>query len=346
MARTKQESAQKVGGRLAKLADIGAQKTTLLNDIQAHLIKKAGVPEDRDQTVLHPSEMAKAEWCPRQSYYRIAGFEGDKKRERAYSFQTHNVFQEGHAIHAKWQGWLQEMDRLWGKWVCPNCAGSWFGTATPSTMDDTPHKPGCSGKYKPIYKEVPLKAPEYLIAGHADGAVLDKNALIEIKSVGIGTLRFEDPDLLDQYTLEVDGKKVVDFNSLWASIKRPFSSHLRQGNIYLRLCLEMGLPYDKMVFIYESKVNQAVKEFTVKHNPAITDRIFAKALDVKRGIEVGLAPERPSWAEGKNGPICKSCPFAEICWGDDEASTKVNEGIETVDGPRGRSLGSRFRTAA
>lgn len=336
MARTKQESAQKVGGRLAKLADMGAQKTTLLNDIQGFMIKKAGVPEDRDQTVLHPSEMAKADWCPRESYYRIAGFKGDEKRKRAYSFQTANVFQEGHQIHAKWQGWLQEMGLLWGKWYCNRCGNSWFDVSPVicSACENSDFE----------YKEVPLRADEYLIAGHADGAVPDKKALIEIKSVGTGTLRFEDPDLLEQHTFEIDGKKVVDFNSLWNSLKRPFSSHLRQGNIYLRLCLEMGLPYDKMVFIYESKVTQAVKEFTIKHNPAVTDRIFVKALDVKRGIEVGLAPERPSWAEGKNGPICKSCPFAEVCW--NEESTQVNEGIETVDGPRGRSLGSRFRTAA
>ena len=59
----------------------------------------------RDTEHLHPSEICKRDWCNRSSWYTIKGYE---KADRALSFQTLNIFAEGHAIHAKWQKWLTD----------------------------------------------------------------------------------------------------------------------------------------------------------------------------------------------------------------------------------------------
>ena len=62
--------------------------------------------------------------------------------------------------------------------------------------------------------------------GHADGIVgIDgDHVLIEIKSIGMGTLMFEDRKLYDAY---VNGDKTIA--EVWRDIKRPFRSHMMQG---------------------------------------------------------------------------------------------------------------------
>src|SRR4051794_2675167 len=177
---------QKPSGRLAKLtADIGKKEEIgLLTELRGYLLRKSKEEiSDRRQDVIHPSEMAKKEWCPRQTYYRIAKTPIDPGTDptRLYSFQMANVFAEGHHIHAKYQGWLADMGRLWGVWKCSYCEYSFVGQATntwPSHYRDgqpthlVPNRLLCAGTTKPfVYKEVPLHSDKYLIAGHADGAI-------------------------------------------------------------------------------------------------------------------------------------------------------------------------------
>src|SRR4051812_8996318 len=194
---------QKPSGRLAKLtADIGKKEEIgLLTELRGYLLRKSKEEiSDRRQDVIHPSEMAKKEWCPRQTYYRIAKTPIDPGTDptRLYSFQMANVFAEGHHIHAKYQGWLVDMGKLWGNWQCPICG----------KREESSLPVGCSGNpissdplkawHRPVamlYKEVPLHSDKYLIAGHADGAI--PGGMIEIKSIGLGTMRFEDQEALD-----------------------------------------------------------------------------------------------------------------------------------------------------
>jgi hypothetical protein len=262
--------------------------------------------------------MAKSDWCPRQTYYRLAGASPEKGRN--FSAQLETVFEEGHAIHAKWQKWLQQMGRLWGKWRCAECG--WSETATGGTL----HCQNCDARQPLEYREVPVEAEsEFLIAGHEDGAIEDLNALVEIKSIGNGTVRFDQPELLRQFTVKTeDGKTVIDTDGLWKSLRRPFGSHIRQTQIYLRLCKEMGLPFDKVIFLYEYKATQAHKEFVVKYNPEIAEPLFESALDVKYALKKGKPPPRPDFC-GQDKKTCKDCPFFNTCW---ETTTDDTSGSE------------------
>lgn len=293
-------------GRLADIADARRYETVLLGDVQAHVLAQEDKPDGRRQDIIHPSEMAKADWCPRQTYYRIAGYLPTNPNARTVGFQLRSIFDEGNAIHSKWQGWLGEMGLLFGKWRCPHCDFTEAWSAGGEC-------PQC--QHRLAYREVSLEAPEYLIAGHADGAIPRKNCLIEVKSIGLGTLRIEEPGLLAKYAAQtIDGRTIYDLEALWKGLRRPLASHIRQAMVYLRLCREMGLSFDSMVFLYEFKFNQAFKEFHVKYSPSVADPLFEDALDIRDALATERPPQRPYERDSKP---CKECPFLGTCWSDD-----------------------------
>ena len=278
--------------------------SVLLGDVERHVMREAMV-SDRDMSFLHPSDMAKTDFCHRRGYYQVVGTEVTSPPANP-SFQLQNVFAEGHAIHAKWQGWLQRMGVLWGRWECPGCHDEYFGFAGS----------GCIGcQMPPVYREVPLRTPDGIIRGHSDGAVRcadGRMRLIEIKSVGLGTLRFEAPRLFQQYS---DGS--LNLDGLWRGVSRPFPSHVRQGMMYLHLAPlthEELAEVDEIVFLYEWKATQAVKEFVVKFDPALVEERLEDARSVAASVAAGRAPERPAWAESEGVKTCKSCEYRSTCW--------------------------------
>jgi len=287
-----------LSGRLRDYA-LAPTGTLLLGAVQAHMIKEAAKPSTRRQDVIHPSEMAKTDWCPRSTYYRIkACREADDAYLKAPEYvgvQLLNIFDEGHAIHDKWQRRFWEMGLLWGSYNCLKCNMVYpfqdVKRRCPNEM--------CQGSMETMtYHEVPLRAEQYLISGSADGAIPSKKALIEIKSVGVGTARIEAPDI---FKANSEGQK-IDLQGLWKDIKEPFPSHVRQGQLYLRLCHIMGLDYDRIVFIYESKFNQGAKEFVVKFDPVFCDDMLHSCLEINGALEYGLEiPLCPT------GTSCKDC---------------------------------------
>jgi CRISPR/Cas system-associated exonuclease Cas4 (RecB family) len=264
----------------------------------------------QDTGYVHASEMAKADWCPRETWFRIMG-EKVSDPQANPSFQMESIFEEGHEIHRKWQGWLWEMGVLYGWWYCHGCEHYWEALS-PSTC------PEC-GEYKDIieFKEVPVTVEEYRFLGHADGAVHDGKGkiLIEVKSIGVGTLRFEAPTLHAQYLAGMDIKDI------WKKIRRPFASHLIQGNLYLWAMPE----YEAIVFIYEYKPNQSVKEFVIRRNESLIAWRLSACKDIVRGLRSGFPPYRPNWATEPDGPKCKSCVYRSACWGLERATDAGEE---------------------
>lgn len=232
----------------------------------------------RDTLHLHPSEICKKDWCPRSSWYTIRGYE---KTERPLSFQTLNIFAEGHAIHAKWQKWLMDAGVL-------------------------------------EQAEVPISNEEYLLLGHADGIINDKKgkAILEIKSVGAGTIRMEDFEAFSTSSTP---------DEMWKKVRQPFMTHLRQVNLYM-YCTGIH----EAVFIYEWKATQEVKEFSVKFQPHLIESILAGCQSVIRGLESGIPPMRPVWIEDSSHKVCKTCPYKNVCWKEDKDASVVTEG--TFDG--------------
>jgi hypothetical protein len=268
---------------LQKFLDTKKADTRLIGEIERHLMRQ---PEsDRRTDVLHPSEMIKGDWCHKYSYYLLNG--GKSKREKP-NLRLQNIFDEGNYIHAKWQNRLSDMGVLYGNWYCETDNQYEWGVSSEINKGVSVFE----------YKEVPLVYEPLRIHGHADGWVkgLGDDCLIEIKSIGAGTLRFESPELL----YDADG----DVTKAWKNIRRPFRSHLLQGQMYLELAKRQfgeEAP-DEIVFIYELKADQDYKEFTVKADYEIVERIFLAAKKVIDAVETGVMPECNISPKG-----CKSC---------------------------------------
>jgi hypothetical protein len=142
------------------------------------------------------------------------------------------------------------------------------------------------------YKEIGLNAiEEAMMYGHADGGF--DSTLVELKSVGTGTVRIEEPEMFK----EADG----DLQSLWRGITRPFKTHLNQGDIYLWICNHLGLPFNEISYVYECKWNQQIKEFVVPYNEARSMVLIDQAMELKYCVDHREEPDC-RWGE-----TCKEC---------------------------------------
>jgi hypothetical protein len=274
---------------LWKFLDAKAKPTRLLGDIERHLLKRP--VGNRDYTVLHPSDMIKRDWCKRSSYFLLRGHERIAERP---NLKLQSIFDEGHAIHAKWQSWFQEMGVLHGKFKCVSCHEITWGTS--------PSECGKCGWKTLEYAEVTLVDKDLRIAGHTDGWIkgIGDDCLIEIKSIGPGTIRAEAPELM----MDADG----DFMKAWNNVRKPFGPHVLQGQLYLELMNRMGNPVDEIVFLYELKADQSYKEFTVKADYSLVEHVFDGAKSVVDAVAAGVVPD----CSNNPGSICKQCaPYKE-----------------------------------
>lgn len=320
---------------MAAVIESKKKDTVLLGDIQQHAVKNAQRDSDRRQDIIHPSEMAKADWCPRQTAWRIRGEkETDKPEVHGYHMLT--VFQEGHDVHTKWQTWLGEMGRLWGYWYCTVCGDAQWGVSV-----------RCNEHGPMTYGEVRLDAEEeWLIAGKADGAVPDIEAFIEVKTIGLGTLRMEEPNLVRRFTVHPsDGPSVVDYDGMWKSLKHPLKSHRKQAAVYLAIARLRGWKYDRMVFIYENKANQQTKEFVVGYDETLAEELIDTAKDVKWSVESGTDLARPAGFKKDRKP-CTQCVFRTRCWGEEENDDQDSDTqSDAADGGRVPRSQSQARPA-
>lgn len=274
---------------LWKFLDAKAKPTRLLGDIERHLLKRP--VGNRDYTVLHPSDMIKRDWCKRSSYFLLRGHERIAERP---NLKLQSIFDEGHAIHAKWQSWFQEMGVLHGKFKCVSCHEITWGTS--------PSECGKCGWKTLEYAEVTLVDKDLRIAGHTDGWIkgIGDDCLIEIKSIGPGTIRAEAPELM----MDADG----DFMKAWNNVRKPFGPHVLQGQLYLELMNRMGNPVDEIVFLYELKADQSYKEFTVKADSELVQHIFDGAKIVVDAVSAGIVLD----CSNNPGGVCKQCaPYKE-----------------------------------
>lgn len=335
----RRKTARKVSGGLAGFAEAKKTKNPLLREIQSHVVaegnKNAGV--GREEHKIHVSELIKDTMCPRQLFYKLSKTERTDPPEPAFH-RLEWIWTSGHDTHHKYQRWLKEMGDLWGTWTCLHCSEQW--------LDVSPACCTSCGRNMLRYDEVELEDDFYSIVGHADGAVPRLNCLVEIKSFAIGTIRIEAPDLVKQHTVRTqEGKQIVDLESLWTSIKRPLKSHLKQGMFYLWMCKRMGLPYDKIVFIYENKTSQATKAFEVKFSERFISEQIEVMDDVLVHVGEGVPPARPKMYVKGSKP-CNHCVFRSECWSTEEETDDDRTSGTAVPARRSRTRSQEKAGAA
>lgn len=277
---------------LKDLLDNRKRPSLLLADIRAHVAAEALRPDPaRRADVLHPSEVCKPEWCPRAAARQLRGVA--PKEPETHGFQLEAIFQYGHDAHARWQRWMAEMRLLEGTWHCLNCRNDFY--ARGALVCDC----GCDAL---VYQELRLHSAPLLMEGYTDGYVPDRQALVEIKTVGEGTVRMYDPVLHARHRLATERGEITDVKGLWDAIHRPLLPHLRQGQVYLHLARGMGLDAQRIVFLYDSKLTQAAKEFAVSYDASLIQPILEGAAAVKAHVQDG-GPEPACRFPG----ACKQC---------------------------------------
>ena len=260
----------KPSGTLKRFIEVGKKDTRVLGSVERFLLSK---PRDgsRRTDVLHPSEMASGNWCYRASYFQLLG--QAPQANRKMSMRLLSVFEEGHFIHAKWQRWFQQMNVLYGKWYCTECEEMFWGG---SDCHDGPLE----------YREVPLFYEPLRISGHSDGWLvgLGDPLMLEIKSVGVGTLRWEAPELL----IENDN----DIEKAWRALKAPFQKHITQVQIYMKLAELLGYENapQEAVLVYECKSNQEAKEFVVHKSDFGITELFDAAEMICNAVRDRIPP--------------------------------------------------------
>ena len=270
--------------------DAKKHESVLIGDVDRHIQL---LPGDRDHSYLHPSEMARTGWCPRAAWYQLLGHEPPSD---PLVLRRAVLFDEGHAIHTKWQKWLRDMGVLWGKWVCDVC-GLYLWEWSSSLPMVCPMRKD-NGRHIWQYKEVPLEEPSLRIGGHADGVVTtgdDEVLLLEIKSVGPGTMR--------ELNIMAEDDEDDLSSTRFSKINHPAADHFRQVQIYLRM-MPMYAPQlgsvERAVIVYEHKADQQIREFVVTYSPKWTDYLFDTAADIVWAVDHGreiLCPHKQ----------CKSC---------------------------------------
>lgn len=268
---------------------------------------------DRDTAHIHPSEISKNHWCPRQTFYRISDVEPDEEKKAELYWRLASIFEEGHDIHAKHQRGFWEMGTLEGAWVCLVCEHKWWAIA--------PAVCASCASLLIEYAEVPVAHPEYHMIGHTDGLRNDgtERTNLEVKSIGIRSIEIEVPGIYKRWA-----ESGASLDALWASIKIPFPSHQRQALLYMALLNYMGYHVTETLFIYEFKANQELKGFIVKYDERRAQQLLNKAAAVLAARDSGVTPDRPDWA-GPKVTDCKDCPWSKRCWSTDEVQT---QGVE------------------
>ncbi|MDJ0463171.1 hypothetical protein [Streptomyces sp. H27-C3] len=303
---------------------------TFLAEAKAYVVDKNANDDSRRQDIIHPSEVAKADWCPRATYLRI---ETGIHHKQKFAFQSLNIFDSGHEAHRKWQNRAWETGWLEGNFKCLNCEQVWW-VKSPGTCDRC-------GSTALEYAEVPLRAiSTHRMSGHADGLLTPIRKILEIKTVGEGTYRYENPQLLARHShKDADGRPYVDVKGLWTDTRVPFPSHIRQVQIYIWLANRfMGLDVDGAEFIYESKMNQDVKSFTIKANfDVIADRI-ATCEEINQRLGKNDPPACP-----KEG--CKECnAYEESDEGVRGGRRGADTGAEDSEAPESEGLEAPAKT--
>jgi hypothetical protein len=270
----------KLSSKLAERSKAAAGEGVVLPAVRTRMLKDFEAGEDRRWDIVHPSELSHQDkFCPRAVYMRIT--EGPASAEK-FDFVRENIFAEGNAIHAKWQDRLRRSVPLWGDWKCMICGWVERNCTEPGRPIGSCSTAGHIWEYREVNLDAEAEA---LMCGHADGAF--DNTLVEIKSVGEGTVRIEAPTLHKRHQTDSG----TDLNGLWRDIKRPFKTHINQGDIYLWICALRGLPFNQISYVYESKWNQQVKEFVLPYNEERSTKLVAHAEAVMYSVRRKAEPE-------------------------------------------------------
>lgn len=279
----------------------------ITSPLDIYLFEQANKPNDRAVNVNAPSQAGR---CNRANYYMRMQYESDGTIDP----RTQRIFDNGTYTHERLQSYLIDMELL--------------------HMD-----------------EVPLINDEYNIQGHTDGFLnlKDEVAILEIKSINDNQFsqlkdakeEHKKQGLVYLYCAEERRlflhrtyKTPKEFNDSWETRYRYFDfhyQHMKGGSKYTReqkieneVMLNMladnilfytNKPITKVIFLYENKNNQELKEFVVERNMT-TEPILQQVLYDYEYLNVCCRDKMipPREGTGKSCNMCRWCSYKNECY--------------------------------
>lgn len=282
----------------------------IIKDLDLYLLGLNATDEDRAIDVNAPSQ---AGVCMRARYYARTGAPRDVASVDA---RTRRIFDNGTKTHERLQEYLLKQGML-------------------------------------LMDEVPVHNYEYNIQGHTDGVLklsASERGILEIKSInsnGFSSLKgakeehrrqglvyifcLEERRKYLQATYKTRasfdkslGKRMKEYAKLYQHLKDG-SKHTREEKIEFQcelhakmdsILYDTRVPITKVVFLYENKDTQDLKEYTVSMSEASSKNILAEVLgefeELNKYVERGIIPSR--CAKCKSDPACRWCSFKTECW--------------------------------
>lgn len=281
----------------------------ILNKLEEYQLTKQDADNDRAFNVNAPSAIG---GCLRERYFSRLGRPCNR-----ISARTQRIFDNGSHVHLRLQEDLREAGIL-------------------------------------LMDEVPVFHPYYQIQGHTDGILKldnDELAVLEIKSInsrGFETLKKEHDDhrvqgLCYLYCLEEHRNSLHDEyktrqqfafsrkerEKIYATMYQHLKDgrkHTRQEKIDFQVGLHTELdsilyyakkPLTKVVFLYEDKNSQELKEFVVSTEDSgareTIEKMIAECKEINKCLMIDKVPARPRGAKKGFGE-CRWCSFADECF--------------------------------
>lgn len=275
--------------------------------LDRYLFEQANKPNDRAVNVNAPSQAGK---CNRANYYMRMQYEGDGGIDP----RTQRIFDNGTYTHERLQSYLIDMELL-------------------------------------HIDEVPLINDTYNIQGHTDGFLNfgDEVAILEIKSINDNQFsqlkdakeEHKKQGLVYLYCAEErrlflhdSYKTEKEFNNSYEERCKFFEAHyqhMRSGHKFTReqkinnevmlnilsdnILFHTDKPITKVVFLYENKNNQELKEFVVERNittePILTEVLKDYAF-LNECCETKTIPPREGTSKSCN--MCRWCGYKNECY--------------------------------
>lgn len=272
-------------GGLKNLYNSIKKEGYIIKDLDQYLISLNAKDNDRALNVNAPSQ---AGGCMRANFYARTGVQPDGSIDP----RARRIFNNGDHVHIRLQEYLEKCGKL-------------------------------------LMDEVPLINEEYNIQGHTDG-FLKLNAfdvgILEIKSINDnGFTQLKDAKeehkkqamvyvycaecrrlyLKETYKSEAEFKKSVLVRRKYFAQRY---SYFKDGSKYtakkkqamqVKLCLKADeilfntpRPIDTVVFLYENKNNQELKEYAVKIDEEILNGVLNDYNNLNAHIQQGVVPDR------------------------------------------------------
>lgn len=284
------------------------QEGYIIKPLDFFLEKQANADNDRAVDVNAPSQAGQ---CMRHNYYMRKRYDSDGD----IGARTQRIFDNGTYTHERLQAYLLEMFLL-------------------------------------ICDEVPLLDEEYNIQGHTDGFLDlpdDEIAILEIKSINDNQFNqlkdakeeHKQQGLIYLYCAEQRRlalrKKYKTLKDFYASQEeraeyyRSKYQYMKGGRKFTReqkiqhevdlnlicddILYQTDKPITKVIFLYENKNNQELKEYVVERNK-VTEHILTGVLNRYEELNEYCEEEEVPPREGtsKSCQTCRWCQYSLECW--------------------------------